>query len=116
MVGSTPTRFRQLLDDSIAFVGVEARKTAFKPGVFPSCSQICVGGHSLAYPHPVNVTFKRAPRASAPLPEQLTLTENQLPIESAENLANRPAKHSPSRKRTYPSRKPRSPVSGKVAG
>lgn len=30
-------------------------------------------GKGIDYPHPVNVTFKRAPRAEAPLPEQLTL-------------------------------------------
>src|SRR5258708_24863254 len=44
MVGSTPTRFRQMLDDSIAFVGVRTQKTTVEPGVlFPSCSQILAG-------------------------------------------------------------------------
>jgi len=40
-VGSTPTRFRQILDDSIAFVGVEPCQSPFRTRVlFPSCSQI----------------------------------------------------------------------------
>ena len=40
---STPTRFRQSPDDSTAFVGVEAQKTASNLVVlFPSCSQIKV--------------------------------------------------------------------------
>jgi len=37
MVGSTPTRFRQLLDDSIAFVGVRTQETAYKVAF---CSQV----------------------------------------------------------------------------
>ena len=41
MVGSTPTRFRQILDDSIAFVGSNPFKVSSGPAVlFPSCSQI----------------------------------------------------------------------------
>jgi len=31
-------------------------------------------GKGIDYPHPVNVTYKRAPKAEAPLPEQLELT------------------------------------------
>jgi len=47
MVGSTPTRFRQLLDDSTAFVGVEAQETPLLPRVlFPSCSQLSRCGPS----------------------------------------------------------------------
>jgi len=33
-----------------------------------------LAGKGIDYPHPVNVTFKRAPKAEAPLPEQMTLT------------------------------------------
>jgi len=41
MVGSTPTRFRQIPDDSIAFVGVRTRKNAYKQGVLdPNWTQI----------------------------------------------------------------------------
>lgn len=32
-----------------------------------------LNGKGIDYPHPSNVTFKRAPKAEAPLPEQLTL-------------------------------------------
>jgi hypothetical protein len=43
LVGSTPTRFRHLLDDSTAFGGVETRKPASRPRVlFPIYSQLFV--------------------------------------------------------------------------
>ena len=62
-IGSTPTRFRQLLDDSTAFVGVEARKPAFRPWVlFPNCSQIFLAlllfvAVASAQPHTIRVPF-----------------------------------------------------------
>lgn len=45
-------------------------------------------GKGIDYPHPVNVTFKRAPRAETPLPEQLELAA--LPAESS--VARKPNK------------------------
>ena len=63
-MGSTPTRFRQLIDDSTAFVGVEALNPRFKPRVlFPICSQILLAllllfGLASAQPRTIAIPFR----------------------------------------------------------
>jgi hypothetical protein len=38
-----------------------------------------VNGKGIDYPHPSNVTFKRAPKAEIPLPEQLVFAAEEAP-------------------------------------
>jgi site-specific DNA-methyltransferase (adenine-specific) len=54
-------------------------------------------GRGIDYPHPVNVTFKRAPRAAAPAAEQLELTAPSEPAKPAG--AAKPAKAAKKRRR-----------------
>ena len=39
-------------------------------------------GKGIDYPHPSNVTFKRAPKAEAPLPEQMQLDDTEAPAKN----------------------------------
>jgi hypothetical protein len=39
-------------------------------------------GKRIDYPHPSNVTFKRAPKAEVPLPEQMQLDDTEAPAKN----------------------------------
>jgi site-specific DNA-methyltransferase (adenine-specific) len=49
-------------------------------------------GKGIDYPHPANVTFKRAPKAGAQLPEQLELVAEPLPEEASERPSRKTRK------------------------
>lgn len=69
------------LDDATKAMRSEAASAGFYKSPWGSHPRIQIltiaeilEGKGIEYPHPSNVTFRRAPKAEAPLPEQYLLT------------------------------------------